>query len=77
MSGIQMDSCSNPDGDGATSRDDPASLRALAVKCRQLAGGVSSSTAASSLKAMAVDYERLAEEAAQAERWPQPVQLAG
>jgi hypothetical protein len=55
------------------SNDDPASLRALAVKCRQLAGGVSSSTAASSLKAMAIDYERLADEAAREERWAKAV----
>jgi hypothetical protein len=64
-------------GIGTMSRDDPASLRALAVKCRQLAGGISSSTTASSLRAMAIDYESLADEAAEEERCTQPLPSAG
>ena len=51
--------------------DSPASLRALAAKCRCMSRGVSTRDVAASLNAMADDYERKADAAAAREA-PQP-----
>src|SRR4051812_40820226 len=64
------------DGDeGATARgqvcdkmsDSPASLRALAHKCRSLAGGGSTASVTAALNEIALDYDRQADRVEQAE----------
>ena len=47
--------------------DDADALRAMAEKCRRLAKGVGTSDVAARLRALADDYDRQAERAADAE----------